>query len=91
VIDNDTVRFPPAAEDNESFGVEALLMDDGTEEARRGFLRNPPRRSDIDPYAEASRRSQIVDQLTTRDARRPEHNLIRNRELDEETVYGTED
>jgi len=91
VIDNDTVRFPPAAEDNESFGVEALLMDDGTEEARRGFLRNPPRRSDIDPYAEPSRRSQIVDQLTTRDARRPEHNLIRNRELDEETVYGTED
>ena len=83
VIDNDNIVFSKDSEDIADFGVEVL--DDGPDN-NRGFIPVLPNRGTNDDTT-ITRRDWIVEEMTSRDFRRPLHNLIRNQELDEVSVY----
>ena len=85
IIDNDSVALQ-AAESMEEFGVEELP--DGPE-YNRGYLPTLPSR-DREESDRGSNRQHIVSEITSRDLRRPLHNLRRNLELDQESVYEEE-
>ena len=85
VIDSDNLTFEASLDSNnmEEFGVESLL--DGPN-GNRGYFPSLPCRSS-DANIVNSRRTNMLAEIKSRDLRRPVHNLIRNQELDDESVY----
>ena len=85
VINNDNLDFSNSVELGE-FGVDEL--EDGPNN-NRGYLPTLPAQPANDGLneVEGCRRNRIVSEIIERDMRRPTHNLRRNEELDEVSVY----
>ena len=88
VINNDGLQFDEQSTDITDFGVEALVMEDGTTN-NRSYLPTLPTRvkEEVDG---GSRRSLMLENIVERDMRRTIHNLLQNQELDDDTVYEIE-
>ena len=82
VIENDNVHFQ-RSDDPEDYCVDSFV--DGGKLYNRGYLPTLPYREREE--VSSDRRHQLLNKIKSRALERPIHNLIRNQELDEISVY----
>jgi len=87
VIDEEGLDFSQLNADNNDFSAfDILPLELGSDENNRGFLPLRPSELALDER-DTTRQTDILERIKEQQLHRPEHNIIRNEELDNITIY----